>query len=95
MAGLHEGSRQPGGAETQPLQPARFGGVEAVSFTADHAGFWRLAQALFEVMPRDAQDWKMVGALLGERATLRTEIKRREAALIGTSQSSLFREPEE
>lgn len=50
---------------------------------ADHTGFWRLAQALFEVMPRDAEDWKLVNALLGERNTLRTEIKRREAALVG------------
>jgi adenine-specific DNA methylase len=49
----------------------------------DHVGFWRLAQALFEVMPRDAEDWKLVSALLGERNTLRTEIKRREAALAG------------
>lgn len=50
----------------------------------DHVGFWRLAQALFEVMPRDAEDWKLVSALLGERNTLRTEIKRREAALAGS-----------
>jgi adenine-specific DNA methylase len=49
----------------------------------DHVGFWRLAQALFEVMPRDAEDWRLVSALLGERNTLRTEIKRREAALAG------------
>ncbi len=49
----------------------------------DNTGFWRLAQALFEVMPRDAEDWKLVNALLGERNTLRTEIKRRDAALVG------------
>jgi hypothetical protein len=55
----------------------------------DHTGFWRLAQALFEVMPRDAEDWKLVSALLGERNTLRTEIKRREAA------AGLFNEQEE
>ncbi|QJW97250.1 DUF1156 domain-containing protein [Frigoriglobus tundricola] len=49
----------------------------------DHSGFWRLAQALFEVLPHDIEDWKLVSALLGERTTLRTEIKRREAALSG------------
>ena len=61
----------------------------------DNAGFWRLAQALFEVLPRDAEDWKLVSALLGERTTLRTEIKRREAALSGSGQPSLFSEQEE
>jgi hypothetical protein len=61
----------------------------------DHAGFWRLAQALFEVLPRDGEDWKLVSALLGERNTLRTEIKRREAALTGPGHSSLFGESEE
>jgi len=55
----------------------------------DHTGFWRLAQALFEVLPRDAEDWKLVSALLGERNILRTEIKRREAALT-TGASGLF-----
>jgi adenine-specific DNA methylase/REP element-mobilizing transposase RayT len=38
--------------------------------------FWKLAQALFEVLPRDLEDWKLVGALLGERQTLRAEGKR-------------------
>lgn len=57
---------------------------------ADHVGFWRLAQALFEVLPRDSEDWKLVSALLGERNTLRTEIKRREAALSGSKTPSLF-----
>jgi putative DNA methylase len=38
--------------------------------------FWKLAQALFEVLPRDLEDWKLVSALLGERQTLRTEGKR-------------------
>ena len=32
--------------------------------------FWKLAQALFEVLPRDLEDWKLVNALLGERQTL-------------------------
>jgi hypothetical protein len=40
-------------------------------------------------------DWKLVSALLGERNTLRTEIKRREAALAGTADPSLFGEQEE
>jgi len=38
--------------------------------------FWKLAQALFEVLPRDVEDWKLVNALLGERNTLRVEAKR-------------------
>jgi hypothetical protein len=42
--------------------------------------FWKLAQALFEVLPRDLEDWKLVSALLGERQTLRAEGKRRQAA---------------
>ena len=37
--------------------------------------FWKLAQALFEVLPRDLEDWKLVNALLGERQTLRMEGK--------------------
>ena len=35
--------------------------------------FWNLAQALFHVLPRDSEDWKLVKALLGERRTLRAE----------------------
>jgi len=40
--------------------------------------FWKLAQALFEVMPRDTEDWKLTNALLSERETLRMEGKRLE-----------------
>ncbi len=42
----------------------------------DEPRFWKLAQALFEVLPRGSEDWKLVSALLGERDTLRTEAKR-------------------
>jgi hypothetical protein len=42
----------------------------------DHAPFWKLAQALFEVLPRDIEDWKLISALLGERETLHTQAKR-------------------
>ena len=38
--------------------------------------FWKLAQALFEVLPRDLEDWKLVSALLGERPTLHAEGKK-------------------
>lgn len=38
--------------------------------------FWKLAQALFEVLPHDVEDWRLVSALLGERQTLRAEGKR-------------------
>jgi putative DNA methylase len=60
----------------------------------DHAGFWRLAQALFEVLPRDSEDWKLVSALLGERNTLQMEIKRRDAASTGQN-ADLFSESSE
>jgi hypothetical protein len=41
----------------------------------DDGPFWKLAQAIFEVLPRDLGDWKLVGALLGEWQTLRAEGK--------------------
>ena len=37
--------------------------------------FWKLAQALFEVLPRDTEDWKLTNALLSERETLHMEGK--------------------
>ena len=46
----------------------------------DHAPFWKLAQALFEVLPRGEQDWKLISALLGERETLRMEARRTDAS---------------
>jgi len=49
--------------------------------------FWKLAQALFEVLPRDIEDWKLVNALLSERHVLRTEAKRTGAP---ASQEKLF-----
>ena len=44
----------------------------------DHVPYWKLAQALFEVLPRDEEDWKLISSLLGERETLRLEAKRSE-----------------
>ena len=44
----------------------------------DHVPYWKLAQALFKVMPRDEEDWKLISSLLGERETLRLEAKRSE-----------------
>jgi putative DNA methylase len=54
---------------------------ELVEHLADHElmedpAFWKLTQALFEVLPRDEEDWKIISALLGERETLKTEIRR-------------------
>jgi len=49
--------------------------------------FWKLAQALFEVLPRDLEYWKLVNALLGERQALRTEGKR---TAYGDAQRGLF-----
>lgn len=42
----------------------------------DDGPFWKLAQALFEVLPRQSEDWKLVAALLGERETLRAESRK-------------------
>ncbi|WP_020493909.1 hypothetical protein [Verrucomicrobium sp. 3C] len=38
--------------------------------------FWKMVQALFEVLLRDLEGWKLVNALLGERQTLHVEGKR-------------------
>ncbi|TXF10370.1 DUF1156 domain-containing protein [Pelomicrobium methylotrophicum] len=70
---------------------------ELVRYLADRnlledGPFWKLAQALFVVLPRDLEDWKLVNALLGERPTLRAEGKRtayRETqATLGFSEES-------
>jgi len=45
---------------------------------ADNEPFWKLAQALWEVLPRGEVDWKLISALLGERETLRKEVRRIE-----------------
>ncbi|MDD2676638.1 MAG: hypothetical protein PHP75_04135 [Methylacidiphilaceae bacterium] len=37
--------------------------------------FWKMAQALFEVLPRDLEDWGLVNALLGERQSFLSERK--------------------
>jgi len=44
----------------------------------DDARFWKLAQALFEVLPRETEDWKLVSALLGERGTFKIEAKKKD-----------------
>jgi len=41
----------------------------------DHASFWKLAQALFVVLPPDEEDWKLISVLLGERETIRKEAR--------------------
>jgi hypothetical protein len=40
---------------------------------------WKLAHSLFDVLPRDLEDWKLVNALLGEHETLQSEGKRTSA----------------
>jgi hypothetical protein len=52
----------------------------------DHVPYWKLAQALFEVLPRDEEDWKLISSLLGERETLRLEAKMTEQS----KQQSMF-----
>ena len=44
----------------------------------DYEPFWKLAQALFEVLPRDGEDRKILSALLGERDTFQIEVRRLE-----------------
>jgi len=61
------------------------GRSELVSYLAERGlleegSFWKLAQALFEVLPRDGEDWKLVNALLDEHDALRTEAKRTAVA---------------
>jgi len=63
-----------------------------VRYLAEHglfedAGIWKLAQALFEILPRAGEDWKLVSALLAARETLRAEA--RQVALRET-QANLF-----
>ncbi|MCC7164631.1 MAG: DUF1156 domain-containing protein [Anaerolineae bacterium] len=50
----------------------------------ENNAFWKLAQALFEVLPRDTDDWKLISALLSERETFKTEAKQ------GQRQDRLF-----
>lgn len=50
----------------------------------ENNAFWKLAQALFEVLPRDTEDWKLISALLSERETFKTEAKK------GQRQDRLF-----
>ena len=55
---------------------------ELVSYLAERGlledgPFWKLAQALFEVLPKDIEDWKIIHALLIERETLKAEGKKR------------------
>ena len=45
----------------------------------DYEPFWKLAQALFEVLSRDGEDRKILTALLGERDTFKIEARRLEA----------------
>jgi hypothetical protein len=42
----------------------------------EDARFWKLVQALWEVLPHDSEDWKLISALLGERETFKTEAKK-------------------
>lgn len=42
----------------------------------DDDRFWKLTQALFEVLPRSTEDWKLASVLLGERPTLLKEARR-------------------
>ena len=44
----------------------------------DYEPFWKLAQALFEVLPRDGEDRKILSALLGERDIFQIEARRLE-----------------
>jgi putative DNA methylase len=62
--------------------------VDLVNYVAqqeliDEPAFWKLAQALFEVLPRGEEDWKLVSALLGERESLQTQAKRVSVAREG------------
>ena len=49
--------------------------------------FWKLTQALFEVLPRDTEDWKLTNALLSELEILRMEAK---SIIIGEPEKRWF-----
>ena len=51
----------------------------------DYEPFWKLAQALFEVLPRDGEGRKILSALLGERDIFQIEARRLE-----TMEETLF-----
>ena len=66
--------------------------ADLVRYLAEHGLFedaraWKLAQALFEILPPTGEDWKLVSELLAERETLRAEAW--QVALRET-QASLF-----
>jgi putative DNA methylase len=44
----------------------------------DSDPFWKLAQALFEVLPRETDDWKLVSVLLGEREGFNSQAKEQQ-----------------
>ena len=69
--------------------------TELVAYLREHDligrdPFWKLAQALFEVLPHHTEDWQIVRALLGERDTLRTEGRRMAAEEAERKQGVLF-----
>ncbi len=49
--------------------------------------FWRLAQALFEILSHGGEDWKLVSALLAERETRRADVREVD---VREAQASLF-----
>ena len=65
---------------------------DLVDFLIEHAvldsdPFWKLAQSLFEVLPRDLEDWRLISTLLGERQILRMEGR---SAKFSDAQPTLF-----
>jgi hypothetical protein len=48
----------------------------------DSDPFWKLAQALFEVLPRTTDDWKLVSVLLGEREGFKSQAKEQQGKLL-------------
>ena len=51
----------------------------------EDTAYWKLAQALFEVLPHGEEDWKLVSALLSEHETLQTEGKSGRRRRLGRS----------
>jgi putative DNA methylase len=74
--------------------------VDLITHLRDHgllddgAVFWKLAQALFEVLPHDLEDWKLVSALLTDHQTLRDEAQRTKPAKRVETRLEAFEEPE-
>jgi len=60
------------------------------NINGDSEEFWKLAQALFEILPNGHADWKLVQALLSDKSALVTAAKHSAKSDSQPKQDSLF-----